>query len=309
MFRTKLKRVLRNGLVSFVRNPVISLASLLTMTVTLFIVGSLVISGALLDASLAEIREKVDINVYFKTDATEDQILGIRDSLESLPEVARVEYISREESFANFKNRHANNSLIIQSLEEIGENPLGASLNIKAKDPSQYESIAKFLDAETALGVSNEDSSIEKVNFQQNKLVIDRMASLIDSTETLGLAITILFSLLAVVVTFNTIRLSIFTARDEIAVMRLVGASKNYVRGPFVVTGLMYGVLAAVLVAALMYPITAGLGDATGSFFGSLNIFEYYVDNFFQILGILLVAGITLGALSSFLAVRKHLAV
>lgn len=309
MFKTKLRRVFKSGLTSFLRNPVISLASILTMAVTLFLVASLLISGALLDASLAEVRDKVDVNVYFKTTAPEDDIFSIRDSLELLPEVARVEYVSREEALAKFKERHANNSLIIQSLEEIGDNPLGASLNIKAKEPSHYESIAKFLEGETALGAGDADGIIEKVNFQQNKLVIDRMASLIDSTETLGLAMMILFSALAIIVTFNTIRLAIFTARDEISVMRLVGATNNYVRGPFMVTGIVYGTLAAVFVTALLYPITASLGDATGNFFGSLNVFDYYVNNFFQILGVLLISGIGLGAVSSFLAVRKHLSV
>ena len=279
------------------------------MAVTLFIINSLFISGAMLDVTLAEIKDKVDVNVYFTTDAPEAEILSLKESLETLPEVALVEYISRELALENFTKRHANNALIIQSIQEIGDNPLGASLNVKAHDPSQYESIANFLEDETALGSTDTPAIVEKVNFNQNRLVIERLAELISSTETIGLLIASLFAILAVIVTFNTVRLAIYAAREEISVMRLVGARNNYIRGPFMISGTLYGILAALLVMVLLYPITAYIGNATGTFFGTVNVFDYYADNFFRLLVMTLIAGAGLGILSSYLAVRRYLKV
>lgn len=306
MLFTHLRRIGRNGLINFWRNPVISLASLMVMAVTVFIINSLLISSALLDATLVEIKDKVDINVYFTTTATEDEILALRGSLERLPEVSAIDYISREEALENFTRRHSSNALIIQSLQEIGDNPLGASLNIKAFDPSQYESIAKYFDNE-ALLAEVETGIVEKVNFNQNRAVIERLSEIISSTEALGFLIVLVFSLLAVIVTFNTVRLAIYAAREEITVMRLVGARDNYINGPFMISGTLYGLLAGLLVMILMYPLTSYMGGVTGNFFGTVNIFDYYLDNFLYLLAISLLSGAVLGAFSSFLAVRRYL--
>jgi len=308
MFLTKLKRVTKAGSVSFWRNKVVSLASVLVMVVTLFVMGSLLLLGTLLNASLDQIKEKVDINVYFKLDAPEEDVFTLKASLEQLPEVAVVEYVSRDRALSEFKARHGDNTLIIASLEELGENPLGAALNVRAKEPSQYEGVARFLDEEAALSGGGV-SIIDKVNFNQNKEAINKLASIIETSERLGVVITIVFALIAILVTFNTIRLAIYTAREEIAVMKLVGASNNYVRGPFVVEGVLYGMVSAVVVSALLYPVSIWVTSATGGFFGALDLSEYYLENFFQFAVILLFSGVALGIISSWLAVHRHLKV
>ncbi|MDP3988775.1 MAG: permease-like cell division protein FtsX [bacterium] len=307
MLVTHVRRILRNGLINFWRNPVVSLASLLVMAVTIFIINSLIISSAVFDATLTEIKDKVDINVYFTVNAPEDDILLLKESLEGLPEVTRIEYISREVALENFTTRHANSSLIIQSLQEIGDNPLGASLNIKAQDPSHYESIALFLEEETVLSDTSGPPIIEKVNFKENREVIARLANITSSAERIGLAAVVLFAILAVIVTVNTIRLAIYTAREEISVMRLVGARNNYIRGPFMVSGVLYGVFAGLLVMAVLYPVLSYVGTTTGTFLGTLNVFDYYLDNFFYLLLISIATGVLLGVFSSMLAVRKYL--
>jgi len=304
-----MRRIVRNGLINFWRNPVVSLASLMVMAVTIFIINSLIISSALFDATLTQVKDKVDINVYFTVNAPEGEILALKGSLENLPEVTRVEYISRETALENFTKRHANNSLIIQSLQEIGDNPLGASLNVKAQDPSHYESIANFLEQETALDDTSGLSIIERVNFKENREVIARLADITASTERIGLVAVILFAVLAVVVTINTIRLAIYTAREEISVMRLVGAHNNYIRGPFMISGVLYGVFAGLLVMVLLYPVLSYIGSTTGAYFGSINVFDYYLDNFFLLLGISVSTGVVLGVFSSVWAVRKYLKV
>ncbi len=305
---TKIKRVVRAGFFSFWRNGFVSLSSILVMMVTLFVIGATIFSGVILRSTLDQIRDKVDINVYFVTSAPEDQILSMKKSLEQLPEVLLpVVYVSREEALETFKARHENDEFTLQALDELGENPLGATLNIKAKDPSQYESIAQFLGNQ---GSSVQGTSIiDKVNYYQNKEAIDRLTHIINSANKLGFALTLLLIGISILITFNTLRLVIYMSRDEISVMRLVGASKSYIRGPFFVAGAIYGFISAILTLILFYPITLWLGTTTQNFFVGLNIFSYYISNFGEIFLIIAGSGILIGSISSYLAVRKYLKV
>lgn len=292
---------------NFWRNGWVSLATVLIAVITLFSIGSLIFARAILDSTLSQIQDKVDVSVYFKTDADEDDISALKNKLEKLGEVKGVEYLSREQALENFKERHKDNALIMQSLEELGDNPLGAVLNIKANETSQYESIAKFL--EDSSGVSAESSIIDKINYYQNRVVIDRLAKILDSTKKLGVSISIVLVIIFLLVTFNTIRLAIYSSREEIGIMRLVGASGKFVSGPFVVEGIIHGIIASIITIGLFYPFTLWLGKATQNFFGGINIFQYYISNFVQLLVILLATGIVLGAISSFVAVRRYLRV
>lgn len=298
---TYLKRIFKVGVINFWRNRWVTLATILVMALMLFVTGSLVFSSVLLSSSIDMIEKKVDISVYFNTDAPEKEITALQDELNTFPQVEGVEYVSRAEALENFKARHANNALITQSLEELGDNPLGASLNIKAQNPEQYESIAKFLNASAFAGI------IDKINYFQNKLVIDRLSNILAGARAAGWGVTVVLAGIVMLVAFNTIRMAIFTSREEIHVMRLVGATNNYIRGPFVVTGILYGVVSAVITMVLFYPITAWLGPKAAGFFGGLNLFDYFIANFFQMFLLLLGVGIALGAISSAIAVRKHL--
>lgn len=304
---TKLKRVIKAGFMNFWRNGWVSLATVLIMLVTLFTVGSLIFARAIMMSTLDELQNKVDISVYFKTDAQEQDILIMRDSLTKLNEVKSVEYISREQALEEFKERHKDNALITQSLEELGENPLGAAVNIRAKETSQYASIAKFI--EDSLKMEGVSSIIDKVNYSQNKLVIERLSKILDSSKRIGFIISIILVIISILVVFNTIRLAIYTSREEIGVMRLVGASNKFISGPFIVEGLMYGIIAGVLAAIVFYPLTMWLGPMTESFFSGINLYDYYLANFAQIFGILLFSGIALGMISSLIAVRRYLKV
>ncbi len=305
----KIKRVIRAGFFNFWRNGFVSLSSILVMVVTLFVIGSTIFSGVILRSTLDQIRDKVDINVYFVTSAAEKEILAIKKNIELLPEVAPpVNYVSKEQALADFKKRHENDQFTLQALTELGENPLGATLNIKAKDPSQYESIAAFLQSKNALS-SDGSSIIDKVNYYQNKEAIDRLTSIINSADKLGFILTLVLIVISILITFNTLRLVIYMSRDEISVMRLVGASRGYIRGPFFVAGAIYGFISGILALILFYPITIWLGDKTETFFVGINLFRYYTSNFGEIFLIIVGSGIFIGAISSYLAVRKYLTV
>ncbi|MBI2030274.1 ABC transporter permease [Candidatus Kaiserbacteria bacterium] len=300
------KRVARYGLIGFIRNGFISLSAILIMTITLFVVVTLMISSAALKSVLSDLTQKVDVTVYFVTSATEDQIKQLEDAVKALPEVATVTYITREQALAQFQERHKNDQLTMQALQGLGENPLGASLEIRAKETSQYESIAQYLDAQQASGAGS-GTVIDKVNFAQNKTAIDRLTNIIQTSRSLGIAIALILGIASILIVFNTIRLAIYTSREEIGVMNLVGANPWYVRGPFMVTGLLYGVVSALLVLILLYPLAVWLGPTSERFFGTFNVFTYYAGSFPLLFLVTFVSGVALGALSSYLAVSRYL--
>lgn len=308
LFKTKLKRIIRAGFFNFWRNGTVSLASVLVMMVTLGVIGMISFSGAILDTSLQELRSKIDINVTFVPSAPEEDILNIKQSIESLPEVSQVTYISKEEALAAFKERHASDQSILAALDELDENPLGAVLNIKARDPAQYASVAQFLESGNALSTSGV-TIIDRINYFQNKAAIDRLTAIIHSADRLGFALTVLLAVISMLIAFNTIRLTIYISKDEIAVMRLVGASTSYIQGPFVIVGIIYGLVAGLITLILFLPITYWLGTATANFFIGFNVFSYYLRNFIEIFFIIMVSGVLIGALSSILAIRKYLKV
>lgn len=308
MLWLNVKRIIRSGFSNFTRNAFVSLSSILVMIITLSVIGSLIFVSAILNTSLTEIKNKVDINVYFVTSASEEDILGLQKTLEGLPEVSSVVYVSQEQALQDFKVRHENDEFTLQALDELDENPLGATLNIKAKNPSQYEGIAQFLEGNQILSEDGA-SIVDKVNYYQNKPAIDKLTKIIDSAENLGSLLTMVLVILSIIITLNTIRLAIYVSREEISIMRLVGASTFYIRGPFIIAGIIYGVVAGILTLIIFYPVTYWLGGATANFFIGLNVFEYYTQNFGQIFLIILASGIVIGALSSYLAVRKYLTV
>ena len=307
MIWIKFKRVVRAGFANFWRNMFVSLSSVLVMIVTLSFIATLIFGNAALNSTLATLKEKVDINVYFVTTANPDDILALQKTLEKMPEVASVIYTSREDALEAFKKRHPDDGTI-EALNELADNPLGAVLNVQAKLPSQYEGIARFLNNDNALSKGG-TPIVRKVNFYEHEASITALGRIIDATHKLGIALTAILILISVLITFNTIRLTIYTAREEISVMKLVGASNRYVRGPFVVSGIAYGVIAAFFTLLIFYPISYSLQNFSQNFFIGINFFRYYVSNFGQIFLVIVGSGVVIGAISSWLAVRRYLRV
>ena len=302
---TDTKRIFRSGFVNFKRNVVVSLSSILVMTITLSVIVFLIFSNATLSTTLRDIESKVDITVYFVTGAEEDQILDFKTSLEQLPEVSTVTYTSRDEALINFRARHETDYLTLQALDELSDNPLGATLDIKARDSSQYESIVKFLEGDEAQKLGSA-SIIDTVNYHENKIIIDRINTLISGSRLLGFFITLVLIIISVLITFNTIRLAIYFAREEIGIMRLMGASNKYIRGPFMVEGVFYGIISSVITLLIFWPVSWWLGKNLTSFFG-INLYDYFLHNFVEILVITMLSGVIISVFSSALAIRKHL--
>lgn len=312
MFWLNFKRIFRAGFINFFRNAFVSLSAVLIMSIALFVISITIFSNASLQSSLEGIKQKVDVNVYFLPTVSEEAVLGIKREIESLPEVEEVEYVSREQALENFEFRHRNDEEILEALNELDENPLGAILNVKAKETSQYESVALFLDQNYPVDLP--ESIIDTVNYNQNKEVIDRLNEIITKEERKDFFTIILFNLIAIIITFNTIRLTIYISRDEVRVMKLVGASNSYVTGPFVVTGVFYGLISSFVVLALLYVLTYYdspilYGSVVESLFDEFSLFGYYLSNFFEIALILIASGVLIGAISSYIAVKKYLKV
>ena len=302
---TRFSRIAKAGFLNFKRNGLISWASVLVVTITLSVITMIILLQAVLHFSLDQIKSKVDVTIYFTVGAPEDKILALKQSIEKLPEVANVSYTSSDDALKIFRDRHSSDYPTIQALDEIGTNPLGGYLNIKAKEVSQYENIANFLSSDDSL-VLGSSAIIDKINYNQNKLVIDRLNAMISGAQKFGFMLTLILIIISIIITFNTIRLAIFISKEEIGVMRLVGASKMRVRGPFMIEGAIYGATATIITLILFWPATAWLGHSMTGFLG-LNVYDYFISNIFEIFVILLVSGVVLGMISSFLAVRRYL--
>ncbi len=306
MFWIDAKRIFRSGLLNFGRGGVVSYASVLVVTITLGVIGLLIFLQAVLQSSLNDIESKVDITVYITRDVSESEIMDLKSELELLPEAESVSYESSEEALTRFRNENQNDFLIIQSLDELGDNPLGASLRVTAKETSQYEAIATYLENRIIEDESRGGSIIDSINYFKYQDAIESLNSIIEGARSLGIILTVILMAISVAITFNTIRLTIFISREEIGVMRLVGAENKYIQGPFLVEGMVYGAIASIFTILIFYPFTLWLGRSMTTFLG-INLFEYYKNNFLEIFFLLLISGVFLGSLSSYLAIRKYL--
>jgi cell division transport system permease protein len=298
---TVISRIIHFGFKNFWRNGWLS-----TVTVIIMVLASLVFAGLIIFRFIAaqassSIQDKIDISVYFKTATSEDQILNIKQSLENLSEVKSVEYISRDRALEIFKASHQNDVVISQGINELGSNPLEASLNIKARRPDQYADIADYL------GAPNLAQYIDSVSYAKNQVVIDRLTSIVNNVDRGGLALTIFLALIAGLVVFNTIRMSIYSNREEIGVMRAVGASNALVRGPLVVDGAISGALAALMSLVIAAPLVYFISPYIRVFIPGLDIFQYFYTHIFQLFLYQLLFSVGIGTLSSFVAVRRYL--
>lgn len=302
---TEIRRIIKAGFVNFTRNGIVSWAAVLQVVNTLAVITTIILLQAVLYSSLNVIKNKVDIKIYITEKTPEDQIMILKSSLEKLPEVVQVSFTSAEDNLKNFRSLHSNDYPTIQALDELPDNPLLATIGVKTEEISQYEAIANFLKGDDAL-VLGSTSIIDHTNYYKNKSVIDKLTLIISGARKFGFLLTLYLIISSIIITFSTIRLTIFISKEEIGVMRLVGASKMRVRGPFMVEGAIYGIIASILTLVLFWPATAWLGRNMTDFLG-MNVYDYYVSNFFQIFVIILLSGILLGVISSFLAIRKYL--
>ena len=277
MWKITLKRILKAGWINFWRNRWLSVATISVMVLAIFVMTSLLIISVLGQTILVGLQNKIDVSVYLKPEVAETDIAKIRSDLMFLDEVRSVEYVSADEALNLFKEKHQDNPILMQSLGELGLNPLQPSLNIKAQAASQYETVVKFLEQ------GKYKEMIDSVNYQQNKDLIERVMQFSATTERVGVIISLILALIAGLVTFNTIRLAMYNWREEISVMRLVGAGDWYIRGPFLVEGMLYGVLAAIFTLIIFYPLLYFLSPKISAFIPGSDIFYWFKINLWRL--------------------------
>lgn len=304
---TLFKRILAAGLTGFIRNRTVSLSSIFILTITLGLIASLFLFNSVFNYSVDQVKSKVDISIYFKPDAEESHITSVRAAIQKLPEVDQVIYSSKDQILEDFKVKHANDQVTLEALSELNSNPFGATLAVKAKDTDMYDEIITKINGGNVLGAAS--SSVDSINYSDIKTSIDRLTNIVNWLSNIGFILTVIFMMMSVMIVYNTVRLAIFTFRDEISVMKLVGASNFYIRGPFIVESAIYGLIASVITVALCYPATLWISNKTVTFFEGFNIFSYYKENVFVLFFILLICGVTVACISSVLAVRKYLKV
>ena len=297
------KRIIKSGWLGFRRNSGLSLATVFIMVMAISLVTALFLLQKTTDFLVMSLSEKVDMAVYFNEEPSTEQIDTIQKELSGMPQVKSLQYISKEEALAKFVTRHQGEEVIMESLQEVGGNPLLSSLNIKAFEATQYAAISSFLDS------ASFKTLISKVDYTEKKPAIDKMFALTSTISNTGIALSIVLAVVAVLIAFNTVRIAIFNSRDEIETMRLVGASNWFIRGPFLVQGMIAGLL-AVLITFLVFGIALWfLSSKIDMIIPGLHLYSYFFGSFFMVIILQLVAGVGLGACASWLAIRKYLKV
>ncbi len=300
----KLWRTFREGWQNFRRNGWLSFATVSILTLSLFIVGISSLLGLTTHYMLQNMRDKVSINVSFNPDVPEYRMLEIRDELSKYKkEISSVEYVSRDAALETFLAENKNNAAVTQAIEEIGENPLLASLVIKAVAPEYYEVIVNQLERSTF------QSDISRINYDKNKKIFANLERINQTTQKIGLGLGAAFIFIAVLITFNTIRITIYSHRQEFEIMRLVGASNIYVRMPFVFEGVFYGIAAALATAVALFGAAYFISPLTEGAIPQGNFMGLYTSFFLPVFGGILLLGIALGVLSSSIAIRRYLKV
>ena len=298
---TFLSRIFKYGWQNFSRGKWLSAATLVVIVLALVVFESLIVFTVITKTSLSLLQEKIDISVYFKSATTEDEILKIKKVVEALPETAEVEYVSRDKALGLFREAHKDDVAISQALAELNENPLSPVLNIKAKKPDQYAAIAD------ELGRNDWKPITQKITYRQNQTIIDRLSKIIDITNRVGLILTILLTLTAIIITFNTVSLAIYSNREEIGIMRLVGAPNGLISGPYMVEGIIYGVMGAAISLLIFWPTIYWGAPYLKYFLADLDLRAYFFAHFFALVGYQLIFGIALGVISSNFAIQKYL--
>jgi cell division transport system permease protein len=298
-----IKRMLKMALLSFRRNGWLSVAATLVMVLTLFIISMFFILSFILSSSVKAINEKMDISMYLEDKASITEVETLKLRLSNLMNVKEVRYVSKKEALDIYREKNKGRIELLQAFTEK-DNPLPASLEIKVSDPSKMDEIVSVLE-------ENQYKSItSKISYHENRAIIQKLTAATSYVRKVGLTLSIIFVAIAILIIFNTIRIAIYARRDEIEIMKLVGATSWFIRGPFIFEAIFYGIIATFVNLLIFYPILYFISQGLTKYIGEYgaNPFTFYNHNIYLILPAQLILGLLLGFISSFIALRKYLA-
>ncbi len=307
MFIT-LKRIISAGLKTFWRNGFLSSSSILTLTITLVIAGIFYFSILLGQFSLKKVEDKVDINVYFTPDAPMEKVAEFKNEIFELPEIdkTKTKLLTKEEALEDFKKDEKNKKIIEEVLGVIEKNPMGPVLNIKGKNLESYKMILSFLKSDEVQ--AKYLSIIDNTNYNENDFTINRIKIWLKYAKIISLIILGIFAFISLIIIHNTIRLIIYSYKEEIQVMRLIGASNFFARGPFLIEGMLYGFISGIFALFIIWAMVYFSPDLIKQI-SSLNLNTYFSDNIFKIGSVFILAGMVISFISTYFAVAKYLKV
>lgn len=296
-------RVFKFAAKDFWRNIWLSLVTTSILALAFVSINVLLVLNLLTENAITTVENRIDVSVYLVPGTSEDVVKNLKSYLSSVPSVKDVQVASADDALAAFRAQHVGNEVISKSLDTIGNNPLGPTLSVKARTPEEYGTIMKALDNPTFA------QYIAEKNYDDHKTVINHILALSQDVRTAGLAISVVFLLIAILIVFNSVRVAMYTHREEIAIMKLVGASNAFIRMPFMVEGIYFSLLALLLASAVVLPIVRFLSPLAVQYFGSTNmdLLAYYQANWLVVFGLQLLGGIFLTVIAAGLAVGKYL--
>jgi len=303
---TTLKRITSAGLKTFWRNSLLSSSSILTVTITLITSIMIFLAIVVGDAKLKDVEKKVDVNIYFTADAPIEKVLEFKKEFKRVPEIdlEKTKLITKEEALVDFKESNKWNTSMAEVLDIIGENPLGAVINLKAKNIEGYKTIIEFLESDVIQ--AKYLSIIDSTNYNENKYVIGKITTLIKYITIIGLGVAGILIFISLIIIYNTIRLIIYSYKEEIQVMRLIGASNFYTRGPFLIEGILYGLISGIFSIFATWAIIFYSTDLLKQV-SNLDLNGYFSDNIWEISGSLILGGIIISFISTYFTVAKYL--
>lgn len=300
-------RTLKFSGFNILRNAWLSLITIFILVLTLFSISLLTTLNYVASQAINAVIAKVDVDLFFNEETPETDILRAQAFLERLPEVQSIEYVSQAKALEQFKAAHADDPTIQETLKEVenGQGVLPASLVIRAKHLDDYPQLILAIDR------SDFNSAIKTKNFESYKTIVGRLERIIDRMTQAGIIVSLIFGFIAILVVFNTVRITIYTHREEIGIMKLVGATNGFIRAPFVIEGAVYAVFAAALTMAILYPLILVATPQINAFLEGYNfdLLFYFRTFFWQILGIQLLVAIVLSVTSTLVAIGRYLKV
>ncbi len=303
---TTFGRIIRTGMVNFVRNAWLAIAAMAIMIVTLTIILFSIIVNATFGNTVAQITSKINISLYLKDDVTPAQTQQLLKNLKALPSVSSVTYLSKQQALQAYVKQNNGNTQLLQAINET-DNPLPATVQIKPENLNQINQIRTYIEKPTIVVLQSDPAS----DSGDRRAAIDKITHATNILREAGIIAVLVFALISVLIIFNTIQMAIFNRRDELQIMRLLGASTGFIRGPFVVESIIYGVVSAIvsvlLINALFITASSSL-QATS--FGLLDISysqAFFQAHYWQLLAMQLTLGILIGAASSIIATRRYL--
>ena len=290
---------------SFYRNIWLSVATVLILVLTLFSVSLVGMINVIGDRAIASIKDKVDVSVYFQPEVPESTVQSIQAKLQAANGVRDVQYIAREEAQQRFMDKYKNDPVVQETLKVLEDNPFGATLVIRANDFSDYPAII------TSLSDPEYKDLIENKDFEDYTSIINRLDNVTQRLYQVALIVTIIFIIIAILVIFNTIRITIFTHREEIGIMRLVGATNWFIRGPFILESIIYAFISTAISLLIFYPFLRYITPQVSAFFEgyNMNLTSYFSQYMLDIIGLQLIVALILSVGSSMIAISRHLKV